>query len=144
MSTLMRYLELVLTAVGLLICLGVIALIPDARADKWFVVAVVAIVIGVVHGLIFFVVRERERRVREAAIEDVRAMLTDRVRNLMTVVAAYGGSDEPAQVDQAEAARASILRLVDTLSEDALRRWRAHYAAFEARDAEYRRTVGAG
>ncbi len=85
MNFFVRYIELILTAVGLALCGLAIVAIPSSES-KWFDVAMVSITIGVVHGVIFFVVRKRERRARSMAIADAAHMLQDRVNNLMTAV----------------------------------------------------------
>lgn len=51
------YLELILTAVGLVICAVLIGVLDSGAESKWHTIAIVAIVIGVLHGVIFFAVQ---------------------------------------------------------------------------------------
>lgn len=48
--------------------------------------AVTALGISVLHGLIFWVVRRRQRRVRQEAIVEIREMLADVVKNQLAAI----------------------------------------------------------
>lgn len=119
---LIRYLELLLTAVALGICLVLIAWLPSS-ADKWQVIAMTSMVIGVTHGLIFFAVRARQRAVRHQAIHDVAHMLQERVKNYVYIVSRLSESDNSGHQQMAQQAARDLAELVNTLSEDSLTRW---------------------
>ena len=131
MRLLLRYLELVLTAVGLGICGLLIALLPPT-ADKWQVVAIAAMVIGVTHGIIFFVVRARQRAVRHQAIHDVAYMLQERVASYVNIISRLSMSDNSGHQQMARRAAGDLAELVDTLSEDALTSWQSRHGAAQS------------
>lgn len=125
---LLDYLELILTAIGLIICALLIGFIESDSESKWHTIAVVAIVVGVLHGIIFFAVRHRQRKVRHEAIFEVGEMLRDRVTNHLTVVTALSHSQEDAHRHEVDQALREITTLVNSLSEDSLSSWKQRYA----------------
>lgn len=80
----LRYLELVLTAAGLLVVSLVFYLFRQAQ--PWQAAAICAVVVGVIHGIIFFAVRRAQREQRMRALRAIRHMLDDLVRNKLQVV----------------------------------------------------------
>lgn len=136
-TRLLRYIELILTAAGLVIIFALVAALPDSASNKWFIVACVAVVVGALHGAIFFLVRNRQRKVREEAIAEVSAMLQDMINNQMTVIRNFAGSDDAKLREVSDKAVMNISLIVGTLSEDSLRSWKERYREilkFEKRD----------
>jgi c-di-AMP phosphodiesterase-like protein len=84
MQRVLRYLELILTAAGVLIVTIVFLLFH--RIAPWKAAALCAVTVAVLHGLIFFAVRSAQRRARNEAIDRVRRQLDDLVRNKLQVV----------------------------------------------------------
>ena len=130
MSNFLSNIELWLTALGLVVVLTV----PAALADHlpfWPTMAVTAAAIGVIHGLIFWTVRRRQRTVRRDAITDIREMLSDRVNNHLTLVMLDledGTSGiEAHRLREIQTALGEVTALVGSLSEETLRGWRARY-----------------
>ncbi len=123
---LIRYLELVLTAVGLGICLALISGLPPS-ADKWQVIAITAMVIGVTHGIIFFAVRVRLRAMRHQAIQDVAYMLQERVSSYIYIVSRLSESDNSGHQQMARQAARDLADLVNTLSEETLTSWKSRH-----------------
>ncbi len=129
MNTLLRNLELHLTGVGLLVVV-VAGLVSDRLAgDIWVVTALTAIGVGIVHGIIFWLVRRRQRLVREADIAAVQHMLKDVVKNQLAVLRIANelnqrapGTIDPARID---ASITEIAEAVDSLSQESLRTWQA-------------------
>jgi hypothetical protein len=81
-----HYLELVFTALGLLVILAVPALfLRRYPVYPWRIAAVTATAVGIIHGLLFYVVRRRERDARTRLIREVRSM-TDVLCNQLQVV----------------------------------------------------------
>ena len=122
-------LELYLTGVCVLISFVVPALF--GYRDYWRVLAVTVLAITVVHGILFWIVRRRQRQVRHELIEAIRPMLADRIKNHLTVVlfAATEQRDgvDVSHVEAAIAAAGEITATLDQLSLDSLRRWNRHY-----------------
>jgi hypothetical protein len=79
-----RYLELILTAAGVVVVIVVYAL--ARRMDPWKAAALCAVVVGVLHGLIFFAVRSAQREARNKEVFSIRTMLDAMVKNRLDVV----------------------------------------------------------
>ncbi len=131
MRLLLRYLELVLTAVGLGFCGLLIALLPPT-AGKWQVVAIAAMIIGITHGILFFVVRARQRAVRHQAIRDVSHMLQERVTSYVDIVTRLSQSDNSGHQQMARQAAGDLAELVNTLSEDSLASWQSRHGSLQS------------
>jgi uncharacterized YccA/Bax inhibitor family protein len=84
MKNLLEYLELVLTAAGVLVVIAIFAIFRNVA--PWKAAAVSALIVGVLHGIIFFVVRSAQRRARRAAVTTIRHTFDDLVRNKLQVV----------------------------------------------------------
>jgi len=123
----LRYIELILTTIGLLIIFAFIAWLPDSLENKWFIVSWVSLVIGGLHGFIFFAVRNRQRRVREEAIHEVAMMLQDLINNKMTVIRNYAGSDDSGLRKISDDAVLNVTGIVNSLSEESLSSWKSRY-----------------
>lgn len=124
--------ELWLSAAGVGVILAAPALIsPVTSGDYWRVVAVTAVSVGVLHGVIFWMVRRRQRQLRSAAIAEIRGMLRDVINNKLTVIlgssrGSAGGPDRADLEALAESVR-QISELVNTLSLESLQRWQHRY-----------------
>ncbi len=85
-SFLINYLELILTGVGLVIISFVLLLFADQGTMPWQAATLIATAVGVLHGIIFWLVRRRQRLVRLAAIAEIRDMLEDIVNNKVQII----------------------------------------------------------
>jgi len=132
---LLQYLELILTAIGLGICCALIALLPPTM-NKWQVIAIAAIVISLVHGLIFFAVKARQRAVRLQAIQDVAYLLQDQVTRYVELISCLAQSDNSGQQQMARQAAGDLAELVATLSDDSLQSWRSRHGVLRAQALE--------
>lgn len=136
MKSLLRHLELVLTAAGLLVIFGVTALVHPSGTSPWAVAAVTAIAVGVVHGILFWVVRERQREVRRVALAETERMLRDVVGNQLAVIRLGAelqrepGVDVQKALGRLEEAVAGINATIGDISEESLSRWRNRYEVF--------------
>jgi hypothetical protein len=83
MRTFLRYLELTLSAAGVVVVIVVYAL--ARHMDPWKAAALCAVVVGVLHGMIFFAVRSAQREARNKAVFSIRGMLDDMVKNRLDV-----------------------------------------------------------
>jgi hypothetical protein len=122
-------LEIYLTGVALII----IFVVPSALGvhDYWRLLGLLAVAISVLHGVLFWLVRRRQRQVRLELIGEIRPMLADRIKNHL-VVMLLAATERTEQVDQAltdaaVAAASEITKTLDQLSLDSLRRWEHHY-----------------
>ena len=84
MTPFFRYLELILTAVGVLVVFVIFAIFRDTY--PWKAAAICALAVGVVHGLIFYGVRSRQRKNRRQELFSIREMLDDMVNNRLDLV----------------------------------------------------------
>jgi hypothetical protein len=137
MRLILRHLELILTVAGLLVILGVPRILHVEGYSVAGIAAITAVLVGVLHGLIFWIVRARQRRVREAAFEDIGMMLRDVVRNNLSIIRVGLDSlvQERPDVQQnlvgCEEAVQAISESLNELSEESLRRWNERYPRLE-------------
>lgn len=130
MKRVLAHLELLLTGVGLIVVWLVPALVSTDSTPHWKAMALTSILVGVVHGLIFWLVRRRQRIVRNKTIADVRGMLKDRVNNHLTVILMNAALSNQAadELHDIQQAVGEISGIVETLSEESLQRWQVRYA----------------
>ena len=133
-------LELWLNAAGIVVVFAVAALAPGT-ADLWQIAAVTALGVSVLHGLIFWTVRRRQRMIRHRSIMEIREMLTDVVQNHLAIIAmALPPSEEyQMEVEIMKESIAEITHQVGGLSEEQLSEWKSHYreAVANATEIEY-------
>jgi hypothetical protein len=97
--------------------------------------AITALAACVLQGLVFWSLRRRYRRVRGEMIGELRAMLKDRINNQLTIVLmsvtqrrdSPTSSTERELLEAAIAATAAVSRVLEELSMESLRSWKAHY-----------------
>jgi len=80
-NALLRHLELVLSAVGVLVIFVVPMVFFRQPTLRWEAAAVTAAAVGVIHGLIFYAVRRRQRLIRRDTIREMQLVVDDIVRN---------------------------------------------------------------
>jgi hypothetical protein len=129
--------ELVLTAVGI----GVILLSGFVASRSAFsletATAVSATLVGVIHGILFWLLRRRQRWVRQEAIGQIREMLEDLGKNRLQTIKMSLYMVQIHQPEQEERTRKSFDRvyqilaemstLIDHISEESLADWRHRY-----------------
>jgi predicted membrane protein len=129
----LRNLELILTLVGLVVVFVVAAIAQAHGVELWHAAAITAVSVGVIHGVLFWLVRRRQRNVRKAAFLEIQAMLSDIINNQLTVMQA---SRDLAIVTQNQAHELKVFResigvissVLKTLSEDSMRSWKSKYS----------------
>lgn len=131
MQKILENLELILTAAGLLVIFAVHSIWDGGT---WLVAAVTATAVGVIHGVIFWLVRRRQRQVRRLALEEAQHMLRDLVNNQLCVIQ-FTSDMQTGTPESLQSARARITESVRTISstlegisEESLRRWSKKYA----------------
>ena len=132
MKPFLNNIELLLSGAGVLLTFGA----PMAFAGTgqfWQVAALTAVGVGLLHGLIFWTVRRRQRQVRERAILEIREMFSDVVKNQLAIInMVVKSSDSPDQMDQdavfIEESMGTISTAIDSLSEESLTDWKAQYS----------------
>jgi hypothetical protein len=82
-----------------------------AVAYPWRIAAITATAVGVIHGLIFFVVRSRERRQRARTITEVRDLSNDLCNKLQAVIFAQQAGREHEMLEAAHAIRRHVAAL---------------------------------
>lgn len=133
MTIFLRHLELCLTLAGLGVILLSVHFFGPVTDSPWRSVAVVATVIGVVHGFIAWAVRRHQHRRRKASLLAAQNLLNQLVLQEQAITASLPARTV-AEVATARAACAEISRLVtaisDTLhrtSSESLKPQRANY-----------------
>lgn len=137
MRSFLRNLELWLTAAGLVVVAVAAAWSAAVHVEPWRTAAIAATAVGVVHGVIFWLVRKRQRTMRTQAIAEVQFMLSDIVNNQLGIIMAAaemppGATTSAEAAEQTARIRASVLRIsegVRHLSEESLGAWSAKYAS---------------
>jgi len=111
------YLELIFTALGVIVILVVPALfsryytIHLGTAYPWRVAAITATAVGIIHGILFFIVRHRQRESRQRVIHDVRKLSDVVCNQLQVVVFARHAEDEENLLDAAHAIQRHVADL---------------------------------
>lgn len=149
--------ELYLMALSVAIALALPLAIEVGTNDQEL--AVTALAACVIQGLVLWSIRRRHRRIRLEIIAELRAMLKDRINNHLTVVlmSVTGRSVTPdleterELLETAISATTAVSRVLDELSAESLRLWKAKYqmdaaeaeriAASEPREKTRRRRV---
>ena len=129
MKSFVDNIELWLSAAGLLVVWVVAALLGPTGVSVWQVAAVTALAVSVLHGTIFWVVRRRQRLIRAKSVHDIREMLTDQVKNQLAVIRMWvpEGEEGAALFEGISESIAEIDEMVDGLSEEKLKAWKASY-----------------
>ena len=134
MKLILKHIELILSGAGLLVIYLVPALFSHQPVDYWKVVALTAIFVGALHGVIFWTIRQRQRVVREEAIKEIRLMLQDRINNALATILVHS-SHSSGEKDQQEEQLLAIQRNVEKISQqltdltdESLEKWKDRYS----------------
>ncbi len=128
-----RHIELWLSGVGLALIFGVAFLMGSSGAAFWRLIALLAVGIGIVHGFIFWAVRQRQRQVRRRSIREIQQMLSDVLKNELAAINMYLPEDENQEMvkQELDGIRTSIEGIADeveNLSEESIEGWKEHYS----------------
>lgn len=127
-----NHIELWLSGVALILIFGIPEIVGPSGLDFWRFTALIAIAVGTIHGVIFWVVRRRQRQIRQESIREIQAMLADVVKNRLTTIDMYLPEDEDPEMVRQEVTgiQQSIREIaehVDNLSEETLQDWEETY-----------------
>jgi hypothetical protein len=126
MRWLLSYLELWLSAAGVAVILFLPSLLGLQRDNYWYVTALVAIFVGLLHGLIFWSVHRRQRYVRDRTLAQVRAMLRDDIHRQVAALLTMDAHATDRQRQQLDGVFDSMIlldHLLESLSTERLRVW---------------------
>lgn len=126
MRLFLSYLELWLSAAGVAVILFLPTLLGVSRENYWHVTALVAIFVGVLHGLIFWSVHRRQRYVRDRTVAQVRAMLRDDIHKQVAALLtmdARATDRQRAQLDGVFDSLVLLDHMLESLSAERLRVW---------------------
>jgi C4-dicarboxylate-specific signal transduction histidine kinase len=125
----LNHIELWLSAAGVVVILLVPGLLLNqADASYWQAMAYTAIAVGVLHGLIFWLVRRRQRRVREKTLQEAHAMLRDGIQRQVAALLtmdARATEEQRRRLDGVFDSLVLLDHLLDSLSSERLRAWTA-------------------
>jgi cellulose synthase/poly-beta-1,6-N-acetylglucosamine synthase-like glycosyltransferase len=82
-------------------------------------------VVGVIAGR--FLLAHHRARIREELLFDVRLMLSDTIRNNLSIISMHCNRLEPNYAARTMAAIERVTKIIDTLSEEELALWQAKY-----------------
>jgi hypothetical protein len=124
----LNHIELWLSAAGVAIILLIGALLAGDDGGHWKATAYIAIAVGVLHGIIFWVVRRRQRRVREQTLQEAHAMLRDGIQKQVAALLTMDARATEEQRRRLDGVFDSLIlldHLLDSLSSERLRAWTA-------------------
>jgi hypothetical protein len=130
-SHLLHNLELYLMGAGVAVALALPLAFEIGTNDQEL--AVTALAACVVQGLVLWALRRRHRRIQREMIAELRAMLKDRINNHLTVVLMSvsqprdSSENERELLQAAIAATTAVSRVLEELSMESLRLWKAKY-----------------
>jgi cbb3-type cytochrome oxidase subunit 3 len=128
MKFLLDNIELILSAAGLAVILFVPLAFFSNPNIVWEAAAITAAVVGVLHGVIFWLVRRRQRQVRDEAVREIKLMLQDVINNQLMVITANASALEEKQIYRVTKSVSTISELVESLSEESISDWKQKYA----------------
>lgn len=120
--------ELILSFLGIVVIFAVPMLFFGDSVIWWEVAAITAIFVGVFHGFIFWIVRRKQRRIRQEAIEEIRKMLKDKVNNQLSVISLSASGLSVEQIKNLSDSINQISYLIGTLSDESITDWRRKYS----------------
>lgn len=128
-----NHIELWLSGVALVLIFGIPGVVGPSGVAFWRLTALIAIAVGTIHGVIFWVVRRRQRQIRRQSIREIQQMLADVVKNRLTAIDMYLPEDEDPEMvrQEVDGIRQSIREIadhVDNLSEETLEDWEETYS----------------
>lgn len=133
MNFILRNLELLLTALGVAVAFTVPLLFGTDEITLWKVGAITALSVGILHGVLFWIVRRRQHQVRQKTIRQIQVMMQDIVSNKLQIIS-MAASQRPAvdeslqkRIEMIDYAVDSIADAVNYLSEESLKAWRYKY-----------------
>ncbi len=133
MRFILRYLEIIFTFAGLAVIFLVTALVKPTGTSSWAVAAITATLVGVIHGLLFWVIRHRQRETRHKAIREMQAVLQDLVNNQLAVIQAMADlrQSRPEEAQRAchyiSQAVTSISDSLKNIDDDRIKSWQLKY-----------------
>ncbi|MEN9240066.1 MAG: hypothetical protein Q6J68_04850 [Thermostichales cyanobacterium SZTDM-1c_bins_54] len=128
--------ELILTAVGLGVILLVGIISSYYGIPFWVATAIGATAVGIVHGVLFWLLRRQQRRVRQQAIREIREMLEDLMQNRLQTIRMSlsmvqlqhpGQQDIKEKFDNVYKTLKEISSIVGHISEESLISWQHRY-----------------
>jgi hypothetical protein len=136
MAFLLAHLEIILSAVGILVIVFVPSLVNPNPDTFWEVTAITAILVGLIHGMIFWLIRRRQRTIRTEIIHELRTVLTDVINNQLVALSLHARklssmSDPASEIDAhlrvLDQSAQAISTYVNLLSEESIRKWKERY-----------------
>jgi hypothetical protein len=136
MAFLLAHLEIILSAVGILVIVFVPSLVNPNPDTFWEVTAITAILVGLIHGMIFWLIRRRQRTIRTEIIHELRTVLTDVINNQLVALSLHARklssmSDPASEIDAhlrvLDQSAQAISTYMNLLSEESIRKWKERY-----------------
>jgi len=139
MKQILRHLEIYLSLAGLAVIFGVTFLLRPFGYDSWTVAAITASSVGVLHGMIFWLVRRRQHAVRLETIREIQHMLKDMINNQLTVIQTMSHMHHADPVETAKLSNlvnrsvGKISMALQDLSNESLQQWKKRYGLLQER-----------
>ena len=127
MKYFLKNVEIHLSIVGILVILLIPSLFAKNDIGKWRIAAITAVLVGAVHGFLFWIIRSRQRNVRNETISAVQNKLLDIVNNNLLIInlgieKLSSNKEEPKQaLEDTKSAITNISSALKSLSEESLK-----------------------
>lgn len=123
----LAYIELYLSAVGLILILTLPQVFFRTSLETWQAAAIIATIIGVLHGFIFWAIRRRQETLQRETIGEIREGLQEALRNQLSIMLVYAylgahSDNRDHALRQINDASDNIVALLDNLTPDMLQR----------------------
>lgn len=125
--------ELWIGSFGAAVVGATLVLLQPAFGGPWQAAMAAMIVIGGLHGLVFWSIRRRQQAARHEAIQEITRMLQDRINNDLAVILmniSLSSRKPEADLRMLRSTQERVQRIsqyVRTLSEESLDAWKARY-----------------
>lgn len=86
MNFFLKHIEIHLSVAGVLVILIIPSLFSSTGTTLWKLTAITAVVVGVIHGAIFWIVRNRQRQIRNEVINNIQNSLLDTINNNLQII----------------------------------------------------------
>lgn len=143
LTNFLNNIELILTGVGLLLILLVGMIADQNGIPFWLATAICAIGVGIIHGILFWLLRQRQRQVRQRAIAEIREMLEDLAKNRLATIkmslhmVQLQQPEQEGQIqrkfDRVYEILQELTGIIDHISDESLVHWRHCYQQTIAR-----------
>jgi len=116
MNFVLKYIELILAAAGILMMFVAPYLVIPETLNLWKFIAISGVIITIVHGILKWIVRRCQRNIRREVIKEVKVVLQDRTNNNLTKISMGFGPFEERNKDNGDSDHRIIHQSIKEIS----------------------------